>query len=142
MEEFRLPIRVYIEDTDAQGIVYYVNYLKYMERARADWLRSYGFEKPAFWGSNQIFVVHSLSVDYKRPARLDEQIIVTAQGSGHGRAYFTVEQKVLRGDELLCVGHIKVACVNQQTNRPVAMPDELLAKVFGRVTANQKRSPE
>ena len=129
--EFRLPIRVYIEDTDAQGIVYYVNYLKYMERARSDWLRSYGFASPAFWGDNKIFVVHSLSANYKKPARLDDQIIVTAQGSGHGRAFFNVEQNVFRDDELLCVGQIKVACVNQLTNRPVAMPRELIEKVFG-----------
>ena len=130
--EFRLPIRVYIEDTDAQGIVYYVNYLKYMERARSDWLRSYGFASPAFWGENLAFVVHSLSAEYKKSAKLDDEIVVTAQGSGHGRAYFMVEQNVFRGEELLCTGHIKVACVNQQTNRPVAMPDELLSKVFGR----------
>tara|TARA_R110000787_G_scaffold744_7_gene2694 strand:+ start:5848 stop:6285 length:438 start_codon:yes stop_codon:yes gene_type:complete len=138
-QEFTLPIRVYIEDTDAQGIVYYVNYLKYMERARSDWLRSYGFERPAFWGNNQIFVVHSLSVDYKRAAKLDDQLVVTARGSGHGRAFFTVEQKVLRNDELLCVGQVKVACVNQQTNRPVAMPDELLSRVFS-ATANKSTS--
>ncbi|MBV1931482.1 MAG: tol-pal system-associated acyl-CoA thioesterase [Porticoccaceae bacterium] len=130
-KEFRLPIRVYIEDTDAQGIVYYVNYLKYMERARSDWLRSYGFASPAFWDDDKIFVVHSLTADYKKPARLDDQIVVTAQGSGHGRAYFTVEQNVFRDEELLCTGHIKVACVNQRTNRPVAMPKELLEKVFG-----------
>jgi 4-hydroxybenzoyl-CoA thioesterase len=129
-KEFRLPIRIYIEDTDAQGIVYYVNYLKYMERARSDWLRSYGFKTPAFWGESRIFVVHSLSVNYKMPAKLDDQIIVTARGSGHGRAFFTVEQKVLREDKLLCIGEIKVACVDQRSNRPVAMPDELLDKVF------------
>ncbi len=129
-KEFRLPIRVYIEDTDAQGIVYYVNYLKYMERARSEWLRSYGFVRPAFWGEHLAFVVHSLTAKYKKPARLDDQIIVTALGSGHGRAYFTVEQNVYRNDELLCAGHIKVACVNQQTNRPVAMPSELIEKVF------------
>lgn len=129
--EFKLPVRVYIEDTDAQGIVYYVNYLKYMERARSDWLRSYGFASPAFWAGDRIFVVHSLTADYKKPARLDDEIIVTARGIGHGRAFFTVAQNVLRDDELLCTGQIKVACVNQRTNRPVAMPVELLTRVFG-----------
>jgi 4-hydroxybenzoyl-CoA thioesterase/acyl-CoA thioester hydrolase len=131
-KEFSLPLRVYIEDTDAQGIVYYVNYLKYMERARSDWLRSYGFERPAFWGDGRIFVVHSLSVNYRRSAKLDDQLTVTAQGSDHGRAFFTVEQKVLRDNELLCIGEIKVACVNQKNNRPVAMPKELLFEVFGK----------
>lgn len=130
MKEFRLPLRVYIEDTDAQGIVYYVNYLKFMERARSDWLRSYGFKHPAFWGEGRIFVVHSLSTNYRKPARLDEEIVVTARGMEHGRAFFVVEQKVLRGDELLCEGAIKVACVDQGSGRPVAMPRELIERVF------------
>lgn len=130
MIEFRLPIRVYIEDTDAQGIVYYVNYLKFMERARSEWLRSYGFDRPAFCGENQILVVHSLSANYRKSAVLDDQIIVTAKGIKYGKAYFVVEQKVLRGDELLCEGIIKVACVSQSSGRPVAMPREMIEKVF------------
>jgi len=130
MKEFRLPIRVYIEDTDAQGIVYYVNYLKYMERARSEWLRSYGFNRPAFGGEGQIYVVHSLTTNYRKPAKLDDQIVVTARATDYGRAYFVVEQKVFRDDELLCEGSIKVACVNQASGRPAAMPKEMIERIF------------
>jgi len=130
MTEFRLPIRVYIEDTDAQGIVYYVNYLKFMERARSEWLRSYGFDRPAFGNEGQIFVVHSLTTNYRKPAKLDDEIVATAKATAYGKAYFVVEQKVYRGDELLCEGSIKVACVNQASGRPTAMPKEMIEKIF------------
>jgi len=130
VKEFRLPIRVYIEDTDAQGIVYYVNYLKFMERARSEWLRSYGFNRPAFGGEGQIYVVHSLTTSYRKPAKLDDEIVVTARATDYGRAYFVVEQKVFRDDELLCEGSIKVACVNQTSGRPAAMPKEMIERIF------------
>ncbi|MEH6638918.1 MAG: tol-pal system-associated acyl-CoA thioesterase [Porticoccaceae bacterium] len=129
--EFQLPIRVYIEDTDAQGIVYYVNYLKYMERARSEWLRDLGFENPAFWGEHQIFVVHSLSIKYRKSARIYDDLLVTAEGVEHGRAYFVAKQRVLRGGELLCEGEVKVACADRRTMKPVAMPIEFINKVFG-----------
>jgi 4-hydroxybenzoyl-CoA thioesterase/acyl-CoA thioester hydrolase len=129
---FELPIRVYIEDTDAQGIVYYVNYLKYMERARSEWLRSFGFENPAFWGERLIFVVHSLSASYKKPARLDDQIVATAQGADYGRVFFTVKQTVRRGEDMLCTGEVKVACVDRTTMRPVAVPRQMIERVFER----------
>lgn len=127
---FELPVRVYIEDTDAQGIVYYVNYLKYMERARSEWLRHCGFANPAFWGDDAIFVVHSLAVNYHRPARLYDDLAVTARGAAHGRAWFEVEQSVRRGDELLCAGQVKVACADRHTLKPVRMPGDLLARIF------------
>ena len=130
MTEFRLPIRVYIEDTDAQGIVYYVNYLKFMERARSEWLRSYGFHRPAFGDEGQIYVVHSLTTNYRKPAKLDDEIVVTARATDYGKAYFVVEQKVFRGDELLCEGSIKVACVNQASGRPTAMPRAMIERIF------------
>lgn len=128
--EFELPVRVYIEDTDAQGIVYYVNYLKYMERARSEWLRAHGFANPAFWGAGQIFVVHSLSVNYRRPAFLYDDLVVTARGAGHGRAWFEVEQRVRRGEELLCSGLVKVACAERHSMKPVAIPPEMIARIF------------
>lgn len=129
---FELPVRVYIEDTDAQGIVYYVNYLKYMERARSEWLRHHGFANPAFWGDDAIFVVHSLAVHYHRPARLYDDLVVTARGAAHGRAWFEVEQSVRRGDELLCAGQVKVACADRHTMKPVRMPSEMLERIFGK----------
>lgn len=128
--EFELPVRVYIEDTDAQGIVYYVNYLKYMERARSEWLRALGFANPAFWGEDRIFVVHSLTASYRRPALLYDDLVVTARGAGHGRAWFGVEQRVRRGGELLCSGQVKVACADRHIMKPVAMPAEMIARIF------------
>ncbi len=130
MKEFSFPLRVYIEDTDAQGIVYYVNYLKYMERGRAEWLRSCGFERSAFGDEGRMFVVHSLETQYLKPAKLDDQLRVTARSIKYGRAYFVVEQKVFREGELLCKGTIKVACVDQASGRPVAMSAEMIQRVF------------
>lgn len=127
---FELPVRVYIEDTDAQGIVYYVNYLKYMERARSEWLRHHGFENPAFWSDDSIFVVHSLRVRYHRAAKLYDDLVVTAFAMAHGRAWFEVEQSVHRDGELLCAGQVKVACADRRTMKPVRIPGELLERIF------------
>ena len=99
MSEFQLPVRVYVEDTDAGGIVYYVNYLKFLERARTEWFRHRGFEKPALFRDNLMFVVHSLSIDYRRPARLDDLLLATARVVSGGRTFFVMDQRVLRGDE-------------------------------------------
>jgi len=122
---FSLPVRVYVEDTDAGGIVYYVNYLKFMERARTEWFRSRGFEKPALFRENLMFVVHSLSINYQRPARLDDALTVTARVLRAGRTFFIMEQTVRRGDELLCAAEVKVACVTRDTLKPSAIPADV-----------------
>ncbi len=122
MSPFQHPIRVYIEDTDAGGIVYYVNYLKYMERARTEFMRSYGFDKPAILDDGKLFVVHSADVKYLQPALLDDQLTVTASISKLARSYLVFEQRVERNGEPICTGSIKVACVTQQTMKPAAMP--------------------
>ncbi|MCV6626269.1 MAG: tol-pal system-associated acyl-CoA thioesterase [Cellvibrionaceae bacterium] len=127
--EFSLPTRVYIEDTDAGGIVYYVNYLKYMERARTEWMRGRGFAKAALGDGKQLMVVHSAEVQYKRPARLDDELAVTARVSDCRRSYMIFEQQVWRKQELLCQGQIKVACVNAETMKPEAMPAPMLAAI-------------
>jgi len=124
---FELPLRVYVEDTDAGGIVYYVNYLKYMERARTEWFRSIGFEKPALFGDNLMFIVHSLNINYRRPARLDDQLVATARIIKHGRTFFLMAQSVFRGDELLCEAEVKVACVIRDTMKPSAIPEQVRA---------------
>ena len=105
MSEFVLPVRVYIEDTDAGGIVYYVNYLKFMERARTELLRSYGYDKPAFWADNLMFVVHSVAVKYRKPAQLDDQLQVSAHIHKVGRTYFDVAQQVRRDGVVLLRRH-------------------------------------
>ncbi len=126
MAEYRLPVRVYIEDTDAGGIVYYVNYLKFMERARTEWFRDRGHEKPALFGDDLMFVVHSVSIDYRRPARLDDCLVATARVTRAARTYFVMEQTVVRDDELLCSAEVKVACVTRGQMKPAAIPAAVL----------------
>ena len=124
MIEFRLPIRVYVEDSDAGGIVFYANYLKFMERARTELMRSLGFDKPALFDGLQ-FVVHEVALKYHSPAVLDDEIIVTAVLSKATRATFEMAQQVFRGGELLVEGSIKVACIDAQTKRPKGMPKNM-----------------
>ena len=96
--EFSLPIRVYIEDTDAGGIVYYVNYLKYLERARTELMRTFGLERAAVSDSGLNFVVSDVSLSYREPARLDDQLRATAAISEVGGATITFRQVVRRDD--------------------------------------------
>lgn len=128
MQSFGLPIRVYIEDTDAGGIVYYVNYLKYMERARTEYLRSMGYDKPAVFDHQLMFVVHSLSVAYHRSAELDDELTVTARMLKAGRASFLLEQKVIRDKELLCEAKVKIACIRQSDRQPAVIPADMQAR--------------
>lgn len=122
MTNFSIPIRVYIEDTDAGGIVYYVNYLKYMERSRTELFRSLGYHKPAILDEGSLLVVHAAQVNYCRPARLDDQLQVTARIENLARSYVEFQQQVFRDDELLCEGHIRIACVKADTMKPCALP--------------------
>jgi tol-pal system-associated acyl-CoA thioesterase len=124
--EFSLPIRVYVEDTDAGGIVFYANYLKFMERARTELMRSLGFDKPALFDGMQ-FVVHEVGLKYHSPAILDDEIFVTAVLTKATRVTFEMTQQVLRGDsledrELLVEGSVKVACIDAFSKRPKGMP--------------------
>lgn len=125
MNSFRIPVRVYIEDTDAGGIVYYVNYLKYMERARTELMRHLGFAKPAVLDEGMLLVVHSLTTGYRKPARLDDSLEVSAEVLKLARTNLVFQQQVTRAGELLCEAEIKVACVCQQTMKPVAIPDTM-----------------
>lgn len=119
---FSMPIRVFIEDTDAIGVVYYVNYLKYMERARTELLRSKGVPKPAILAEGMCLVVVSATVDYKKPARLDESLEATASVKKMGFSYVIFEQKIMRNGDCLCKGEVKIACVDQATMKPCAFP--------------------
>jgi len=125
MHQFSIPLRVYIEDTDAGGIVYYVNYLKYMERSRTEFLRSLGYHKPAILDGGLLLVVHNAQINYRRSARLDDQLQVTAQIEKLARTYVEFKQHVLRGDELLCDGLIRIACVDANSMRPNAIPSNM-----------------
>jgi acyl-CoA thioester hydrolase len=118
---------VYWEDTDAGGIVFYANYLRFFERARTEWLRALGLGQQALAEqTGAIFVVSRTAVDYRRPARLDDLLHLTVQLRRCGRAGFEVHQQAWRGTELLCEGQVHVACVDRLTFRPRRMPDAVL----------------
>lgn len=124
-EEYCLPIRVYVEDTDAGGIVYYANYLKYIERARTELIRTLGYDKPALF-NGLLFVVHSVEIKYRKPAVLDDEILATAKLIKVSRTSFTIAQRVLRGDDVLVDAEVKVACIDQEIKRPAGIPTDML----------------
>jgi acyl-CoA thioester hydrolase len=126
----RNTLRVYWEDTDAGGIVFYGNYLKFMERARTDWLRHLGFSQEAMRTQGQgMFVVSDTHLRYLRPARLDDELTVTASLIERGRASLMFRQAVCRGDELLCHGDIRIGWVQRDADgqlRPARMPADIV----------------
>ena len=123
MRKYSLPIRVYIEDTDAGGIVYYANYLKFMERARTECLRACGIELDVWQHQHRrLFVVRHVSVDFKQPARFNEQLLVSANIMTINRASIELEQAVIRDDKLLCNAKVGLACVDADTLRPTRIP--------------------
>lgn len=125
---FTWPVRVYYEDTDTGGVVYYANYLKFMERARTEWLRSLGFEQDQLIrDAGIIFAVRSVEVDYLRPARFNDALTVTAEVVHNGGASITFRQEVRRGDEVLCRGKVKIASLDAQTLRPKPAPAAIVA---------------
>jgi len=112
---FRWTVRVYYEDTDAAGVVYYANYLKYFERCRTEWLRSLGFEQSEMaLRQRRQFVVADLAVRYHRPARLDDSLTIDAVLAERTRTYFVFGQRACRGGELLASARVKVACVDSE----------------------------
>lgn len=122
---FNWPVRVYMEDTDAGGIVFYINYLKYMERARTECLRNLGFDKQSIFSEQLMFVVHSLNVDYKASAQLDECLNVEASIMQLKRTSVIFRQNVCRDTELLCAANVKIACVDRSTMKPAAIPEAM-----------------
>lgn len=138
MSKFQIPVRVYHEDTDGGGIVYYANYLRFMERARTEFLRSLGYEQDVLAAdSNRMFVVTHCTVSYRQPARFNELLQVSAVPTAWRRASMEFEQVVSREDTttgnsqpaILCEGTIRLACLDSETYKPAAMPPELIAAV-------------
>lgn len=120
---FTIPARVYYEDTDAAGVVYYANYLRYCERARTEWLRQLGFEQQTMLTlHNTAFVVRSVEADYLAPARLDDALKIVTRIASIGRASLVFAQGVLREQELLFDSRITVACVDTVRGRPTGLP--------------------
>ncbi|MGK9065090.1 tol-pal system-associated acyl-CoA thioesterase [Stutzerimonas chloritidismutans] len=130
-QSFSHRCRVYYEDTDAGGIVYYVNYLKFMERARTERLRSLGFAQSQLVGEDLLFVVHSSEARYLSPARLDDELLVSADVIEMKRASLRFRQQVRRAcdGELLCEGRFLIACVRAESLKPRPLP-ELLRAAF------------
>ena len=124
---FTWPIRVYWEDTDAGGIVFYANYLKFFERARTEWLRTLGVAQSSLKkDSGGMFVVSETTLRYLAPSRLDDELLVTAQLEAGGRASLIIAQKAFRGDTLLCDGTIRIGWVDAATLRPGRIPPAIL----------------
>lgn len=123
---FELPLRVYYEDTDAAGVVYYANYLRFCERARTEALRTLGFEQGRLLAEKGIgFVVRSVQATFIRPARLDDRLCIASTVTRLGGASLDFDQKALRGAELLFDSQISIACVDTLRQRPTAIPPEL-----------------
>jgi acyl-CoA thioester hydrolase len=130
---FTWPVRVYYEDTDAGGVVFYANYLKFMERARTGWLRAVGYEQDALRGRcGIIFAVRRLAIDYLAPARLDDRLSVTSRLVRAGGASLEFDQQVMRdGDGTCCCrAAVKVACIDVATLRPARLPGDLLSELL------------
>lgn len=129
--EFNWQVRVYYEDTDAGGVVFYANYLRFMERARTEWLRHIGFEhKQLIKQRDLVFAVKSVSIDYKKPARLDDLLNVSSSIIKYRGASITFQQQIYNeSDELLTQAEVKVACLNATTLKASPMPKELLAEI-------------
>jgi acyl-CoA thioester hydrolase len=127
---FSWPVRVYYEDTDLGGVVYYANYLKFLERARTEWLRARGFEQTTLAAVHEVmFIVRSVALDYRKPARFNDQLEVTVELREIGASRIALHQLVTRGKEELVAAQVEIACVNTATFRPVRIPEPVIAKI-------------
>lgn len=125
---FILPVRVYYADTDAGGVVYHASYVNFMERARTEWLRTFGYSGISMMREfGMLFVVRALKLEYFRPALLDDMLEVSAAVKALGRSRVTLHQEVRRGQELLAEGEIHLVCVTQEGFKPSPIPDVLRA---------------
>jgi acyl-CoA thioester hydrolase len=126
---FAWTVRIYHEDTDGGGVVYHANYLKFMERARTEWLRGLGFEQTELKSEfGVLFVVRELSIQYRRPACFNDALTVVSSLGRMGHCLLEFEQIVQRGAEQLSVAHVEVACVDAQRFKPVALPQIMRQK--------------
>ena len=120
---FTLPIRVYFQDTDAGGVVYHASYVNFMERARTEWMRSFGFTNAGLMKElGVVFVVRSLKLDYLKPALLDDLITVSVQLKDIGRSRVSLHQIMTRGEETLVEAEIHLVSIALDTFKPVSVP--------------------
>src|SRR3954451_6378951 len=127
---FSLPVRVYYQDTDAGGVVYHSTYLDFLERARYEWLRELGFDIHSLIQVHKvIFMIRSLSIEYFKPALLDDLLHITAQPAELGRSQITIAQKVTRGADVLTKATVQAVCVGADPLKPVSLPAPLRHKL-------------
>ena len=127
---FLWSIRIYYEDTDSGGVVYYANYLKFMERARTEWLRSFNIQQDDLREQfGIIFAVRQVQIDYLLPAKFNDQLVVTAKVIKKGKASIIFEQTIVRDNEQLATAKIKIASLDADLFKPVSMPAEILEKL-------------
>jgi acyl-CoA thioester hydrolase len=128
-DAFSWPVRVYYEDSDAQGLVYYANYFKFMERARTEWIRTLGVEQDVLLREQRrLFVVVKTDAEFVQPARFNDQLVVTAALLERARASFLLEQRIHRehlDGDLICRGTPRAAYINADTMKPARLPDTL-----------------
>lgn len=127
---FVWPVRVYWEDTDAGGVVYYANYLKFLERARTEWLRALGIGQGELAERDGVvFVVRHVAADFLRPARYDDLLQVRCRVEELGGASLTLEQTVTRGEEVLLTARVRLACVGAASFRPAKIPPHVMERL-------------
>lgn len=127
---FSIPVRVYYEDTDAGGVVYYANYLRFFERCRTEWMRAAGYGQAQLASESGIgFVARKASCEYLKPARLDDELSIGLEVEKLTRVRVIFRQWARRGDDLLVTGNVEIACVNMATMSPSPIPDFLHAKL-------------
>lgn len=131
VDEFRWPVRVYYEDTDAGGVVYHTGYIRYFERARTEWLRALGYSQRQLAEEvGVLFSVVDLTIHYARPARLDDELEVFTSAAVAGGASMTFDQSVRAQDgRVLAEGRVRVACIDARTFRPRRLPDQIAARI-------------
>ena len=127
---YSFPVRVYYENTDAGGVVYHAEYLKFLERARTEWLRHLGFDHQALARDHRVvFIVSAIHVDFVKPARLDEMLAVSVRLESVGRVRCVFEQEIRREDEVLVRAKVTVACVAGEAMKPTEIPEPLRRKM-------------
>ncbi len=127
---YSFPVRVYFENTDAGGVVYHSEYLKFLERARTEWLRHLGFDHQALARNHRIvFVVTALAIDFTKPARLDDSIAVSVHLESLGKVRCVFAQEIRREDEVLVKARVTVACVTGENFKPTEIPEALRRKM-------------
>ena len=139
---FSWPVRVYYEDTDHGGAVYYANYLRFLERARTEWLRALGYELTELVARHQIaFVVRSLSIEYTKPAAFNDELAVTVEAEAVKGGQVVLVQRVLRDGDELAAARVRLACINTASFKPARIPGTLSDALVNTLPENRTSTP-